>query len=207
MSDFDEYRAFLQKRIRLPHYIAPVFFEEDSEEDVDINFPGLVSQLSRMSSATWFVQGPAGSGKTSLIWQLMLELLVQNVACALINVANLRLHSTCRSLSELVETLCPQQINDDLWSSRCKPKHGKILLLVDGVNEIEQEFADTELWPLILQMLAGNHRFPVLTTSRYSLADLSKDQRDIHWLSACFRTCANSILFTSAWLGCRQHPV
>ncbi len=178
---FDEYLAFLQ-RYRLPHYVAPAFFKEESEEG-NINFSNLVTQLSRLRPATWFVQGAAGSGKTSLVSHLMLELLEQDVLCARINVATLRSNRTYQGLFELLDALCPLQIDDNLWSSRCKPKHGKILLLVDGINEIEQEFYNTDVWSLILRILEGNHRFPVLATSRHALQDLHQDQRDIHWLS------------------------
>ncbi|MFA5924330.1 MAG: HEAT repeat domain-containing protein [Methylococcaceae bacterium] len=184
MSGLSEYLAFLQRHHLLSDYIPPSFTTvADDEYCGNINFALLVSHLSRLSSATWFVHGPGGSGKTSLIWHLMFALLEQDIACVRISAESLRIYGTCQRFPELVEALCPLQVEEDLWSTRCKPKHGKIVLLVDGISEIEQEFYTTAQWPLILEILAGNHRFPVLATSRHFMQDLPENERDIFPLS------------------------
>ena len=129
------------------------------------------------------LQRPAGSGKTSLTFHLTDELLSRGVACIRITTETLRRRPELKKPHKFVADLCPVDVDDRLWHSRASKKHSKIVLLLDGLNEMHRELFGKPQWDFVLRLLEGNHRFPVLATTRYFLEDLDDSEREIVRLS------------------------
>ncbi|MCP4695477.1 MAG: NACHT domain-containing protein, partial [Gammaproteobacteria bacterium] len=166
------------------HYIPPKFFVTKGDTELS-GIQQLTDALARLEPETWFVHSPAGSGKTSLSEHLMLRLLAQDIACVLISVASLKRHTEHNEPHKLIQALKPPKVDEQLWKSRARKKHGKIVVILDGINEIQREFEGKPQWELVLKLLNSNHEFPVLAASRYIPDELDRDdtERSIYLLS------------------------
>jgi hypothetical protein len=178
---FTEYRERIALKA-VTCYIPPKFLVTQGNIEVG-EVEALVNALARLSPQTWLIHSPAGSGKSSLAIQLMLSLLGQDVACVLVTAANLKHHSEIETPHALAEELQPPEVDETLWQSRAQRKRGKIVFIIDGLNEIQREFQDKPQWVLVRKLLEGNHTFPVLATSRYLPDDLDDTERTIFQLS------------------------
>ena len=187
MRIFDRYLQRIAKN-KVPNYVQPRFNLESATEEEQSNafrFEQLLLKLQHLKPETWFIYSSAGSGKTSLIWELMHELLVADeaTACIRINKINIGRYKLGDEVHEFIKSLCPNTVDSDLWKSRSRKNKAKIVIFIDAINEIYANYKNTDQWQFILNLLQGNHRFCVLATSRYKLDDLSNDERDIEFLS------------------------
>ncbi|WP_164842733.1 HEAT repeat domain-containing protein [Actinoplanes solisilvae] len=131
----------------------------------------LVDRLAGFQRHTWFVEGAAGSGKSTLIKELALSLLDRGAPCVLVDNRSLRFHSIQEiDAREFAKRCRPAEVDQPLWKSRTK--HGQIVFLVDAVNEIEREFSGTTKWDFVRSLIEGGHKYPVVATSRSWLEGL-----------------------------------
>jgi len=191
VHDFDDYIKRLQTR-KVKTYLPPRFLMDNQSinfsetESAHLNFSQIIRSLNTLHPKTWFVHGPAGSGKTSLSWHIMFELLEMKepVACVRITLPNLKRHKLDQSVNEYIYSLCPPDVDDRLWKSRSKKKRSAIILIIDGINETQSVInSEDPQWLFLLELLCGNHRFPVLATSRYLIDELDDQEREINYLS------------------------
>jgi len=179
--DFADYR----KRIKtVEHFISPTFFIDNKALELD-SVEQMVDALARLHSDTWFFHSPAGSGKSTLFTYLMHQLLDRDIACVRISSTNLVGKADYTKPHKLVKSLRPQKVNKALWEGRARKKRGKIVVFIDGVNEIQQAFEGQPQWHVVLELLNGNHNFPVLAASRYipDQLDLEESERAIYSFS------------------------
>ncbi|HEV2734729.1 MAG TPA: NACHT domain-containing protein, partial [Longimicrobiaceae bacterium] len=91
------------------------------------------------SPHTWYVQGQAGTGKTTLVNHLLIELLEKDILAFRID--NLMLRRVAPPTPDVVafaRQARPAEIPEAFWKSRVK--HARLVVLVDGINEIRREF-------------------------------------------------------------------
>lgn len=120
----------------------------------------------------WSILGAPGSGKTTLVTELMIRLLEGGVACARL-VGSERFSELPVDPRALLASLCPAGVDDALWRSRVK--RGAMVLFIDGVGETARR--------LLQPLLRGHHRFPVVVTSRLEHAEDDEDDDGTHELT------------------------
>ncbi|MBT2435028.1 HEAT repeat domain-containing protein, partial [Streptomyces sp. ISL-22] len=156
---------------RVAGYIPPTFQLREAEGDEPAEstrkpYGWLIEQLSKFSPRTYFVNGVAGSGKTSLIAHVATDLLNNDVVCIRVDRQTLSLgRNALGDPKSFGRALCPVDVDESLWKSRVK--HKKAVFLVDAVNELQREFsARSPEMDFIRRLLDGSHRYTVLATSR-----------------------------------------
>ena len=186
MNRFNNYLLRI-KLHELTNYLQPRFKLEALDDETlekKLSFNQLLTRLRFPQAETYFIHSPAGSGKTSLIWQLMINLLSDEsqTACIRVSVQSLKQYSG-QPANEYIRALCPNTVDIDLWKSHTKKNKPKIIIFIDALNEIHTAYKDTDRWEFILNLLEGNHRFCVVATSRNQIEKLSVEQRNISFLS------------------------
>lgn len=173
--DIDSYIERLAKK-KVRFFIPPRFIVmgDDENDDETLRFPHLVSRFANLPPQTWYLKGPAGSGKTTLTFHLAVELLKQEVFCFRIHPLFLR-SGLFQDVPEMIRAGKPAEVDQALWKSRVK--HGKIVIIIDGVNEIEREFGRSGIWPMLMGIISGGHSFPVLATSRRGLPGMTDSEQ------------------------------
>ena len=169
------------------HYLRPALLRlgQGSEVGARVPFEQLVERLGAYQRRTWMVIGGPGSGKSSVVNQLAVELLGRGVACVVVTGRSLR-HRTSvgPKARDFAVEACPAEVDKPLWKALVK--RGHVVFLVDAVNELEREFGGTPKWDLVRAILEGEpaHQYPVLATTRSELAGLgSSHLREIESLS------------------------
>ncbi|TYC73667.1 HEAT repeat domain-containing protein [Streptomyces sp. CB01881] len=189
MSGWAAYRARVAKK-RVAGYIPPTFHlteadgeeqeydgeeqEGDGEQDdgeqeeqtevAQRPYRWLLDQLTGFQPRTYLVDGVAGSGKSSLVTHMAMDLLAAEVAC--VQVDRNTLDHGFKHLGDPLEfgrAQCPPDIDEPLWKARFKQRRG--VFLIDAVNELERELNPKEM-RFVRLLLDGSHRYPVLATSR-----------------------------------------
>jgi HEAT repeat protein/nucleoside phosphorylase len=184
--EFSRYLERLKKQ-EAAHYIAPRFRIAEQKEEIThlLGIEQLIDRVETGGPRTWFVTGPAGAGKTTLTMHAAIHLLSRSVACLRLDARSIKRltdeHAPVDA-KELILRGRPVEVDEALWKSRAKKQ--RLVLLIDGVNELRRLYADTPRWATILSLLAGNHPFPVVATSRQQVEELEEiDQRDVTLLS------------------------
>lgn len=148
-----------------------ILFAEADEISVKEGDEFLQDLTTTNAPRTWWVWGPGGSGKTTLATSLAAELnAAGRPALALgahqLSIAAGRIsgHDSVSIIRTLLREARPKEIEAErLWTSRAK--HGKIAIIVDGINEVER-IEDSRALSLLETILFGRHLFPVVGTSR-----------------------------------------
>lgn len=149
-------------------WVRPHLVEQDISGSGDgrVSFASLATRLREAGQVTWVVHGAAGSGKTTTLRGLEIELLQSGTPVLFLKSALLRQIAISRGMDvpEFVKKARPEMIPEKLWKSRVK--HRKVVVLLDGVNEMRREFPSGRTWRLIDQIIRGNHGFTVVISSR-----------------------------------------
>lgn len=170
MSEYDAFAA--SATVRQQHmpafWVEPHLVEQDvaGSGDGRVSFRSFATQLREAGEVTWVVHGSAGSGKTTALRGLEIELLRSGTPVLFLRSALLRQATIAKGMDvpEFVQRARPAGIPEKLWKSRVK--HRKVVVLLDGVNEMRREFPSGRTWRLIGQLVAGNHGFTVVISSR-----------------------------------------
>ena len=153
----------------LRNYIVPRFLVSPGEEEQEVerfSYQHLLDRIAACSPQTWFVEGLAGSGKSSLTVHIAIDCLKRDVACVFVDRISLS-HGidTNIDLKDFAKAARHADDNEKLWKARIK--QGKCVFIVDAVNELRREFHNTPQWQFVRRVLESGHRYPVLATSRY----------------------------------------
>ncbi|MFF0204578.1 HEAT repeat domain-containing protein [Streptomyces sp. NPDC005017] len=170
MSEYNAFAALLAaRRQHMPTFwVEPHLLEQDvgGSGDARVCFTTFATQLREAGEVTWIVHGSAGSGKTTALRGLEIELLRSDTPVLFLSSALLRQAKISKGMDvlEFVKQARPATIPEKLWKSRVK--HRKVVLLLDGVNEMRRDFPSGRTWRLIDQLAGGNHGFTVAISSR-----------------------------------------
>jgi HEAT repeat protein/nucleoside phosphorylase len=149
-------------------WVEPHLVEQDvaGSGDGRISFAAFATQLREAGDVTWVVQGAAGSGKTTVLRGLEIELLRSGTPVLFLRSAVLRQATISKGMDvpEFVKQARPAGLPEKLWKSRVKRR--KVVVLLDGVNEMRREFPSGRTWRLIDQLVGSNHGFTVVISSR-----------------------------------------
>ncbi|MER5452653.1 HEAT repeat domain-containing protein [Streptomyces sp. NPDC002764] len=149
-------------------WVEPHLFEQDASDSGGgrVSFASFVTQLREAGEVTWVVHGAAGSGKTTALRGLEVELLRSGTPVLFLRSALLRQAQIFKGMDvrEFVKQNRPPGIPERLWRSRAKK--GKVVILVDGVNEMRRDFPRGRPWRVIEQLMGGNHGYTVVISSR-----------------------------------------
>ncbi|WP_370961923.1 HEAT repeat domain-containing protein [Amycolatopsis sp. cg9] len=153
----------------LPRHWAEAHLLEhgaDGSTEGRMTFDSFVVHVRDAGEITWVVHGPAGSGKTTVLRALEIALLRAEVPVLFVNASMLRRAPITKGMDavDFVRQSRPPGIPEKLWKSRVK--HRKVVVLLDGVNEIRREFPTGREARLITQLAGGNHGLAVVLTSR-----------------------------------------
>ncbi len=134
-----------------------------------IRFDSLHSRLLEASRGraplTWLVRGGPATGKSSLCVALAVALSEAGATCCLIDRRILDAHGDgCAGSEALLRALRPATVGEQKWKSDLK--HGRIIVFVDGLNEIGLRRDQASAWKIAKQLAFGNHRCPVVATTR-----------------------------------------
>ncbi|KUM94235.1 hypothetical protein AQI88_22975 [Streptomyces cellostaticus] len=157
---------------RVAGYIAPTFHLREAEGDEQAeptrrSYAWLIEQLSKFPPRTYFVDGVAGSGKSSLIVHVATDLMRNDVVCIRVDHRTLSLgRNALGDPKAFGKAQCPPDVTErPLWKSRVK--HEQAVFLVDAVNELQREFPErSPEMEFVKYLLEGTHRHTVLATSR-----------------------------------------
>ncbi|MDX3116742.1 HEAT repeat domain-containing protein [Streptomyces scabiei] len=170
MSEHDAFATSVAARQRhMPTFwMEPHLLEQDvgGSGDGRVSFPSFATQLREAGEVTWIVHGAAGSGKTTALRGLEIELLRSGTPVLFLNSALLRQARIVKGMDvpEFVKQARPAAIPENLWKSRVK--HRKVVVLLDGLNEMKRDFPSGRTWRLIGRLAGGNHGFTVAISSR-----------------------------------------
>ncbi|MGJ5140564.1 HEAT repeat domain-containing protein, partial [Bradyrhizobium oligotrophicum] len=90
--------------------------------------------------------------------------------CVVINRRILDVHGAANADHiGLLRRLRPAAVAEKKWKSDLK--HGRIIVIVDGLNEIRLRYGRETLWKAVEQIVIGNHPCPVMATTR-ALGDM-----------------------------------
>lgn len=176
MTDLQLSNLFDKRRVK--HYVAPRLIRElepvdEAVTDVSFPFDRLVETLrvERKRPMTWYIQGPGGYGKTSLIRELSYQLAVSpetTVPCVVDRYALARIplddSSNLKTVADLLEFVKHPEMEPSDWRDAVGSQ--KCVLLLDALNELEALFEERPFWPLIQHAVWGSHPFVVVVTSR-----------------------------------------
>ena len=124
----------------------------------------LVDALAGGAPLTWLVRGGPATGKSSRA-ALAVALSEAGVTCVLIDRRILDAHGAgCAGGEALLHALRPAASAEKKWKSDLK--HGRIIVFVDGLNEIRLRHGQGSVWKITEQLVFGNHRCPVVATTR-----------------------------------------
>ena len=147
-----------------PTLFAPMGGEESNASRLDFDaFVALAIQSDHPRH--WLVLGGPGSGKSELLRNLAYQLSIQNRLTARIDANVIYRLPTDKDPSELLALIRPAEIEPAAWTEQISA--GLIVILLDGINEMESRFASTERWRTVLRLLHGPHPFSVIAAARF----------------------------------------
>jgi len=176
---FESYCKHLQQGV--PSVFLPptlIRHGEDYEGDVKFCIPyhEFIDRLSGKPVAqTWFLRGSPGSGKTTLARSLAVDLLSRDTAALLLTARNLSQipEPKANDIRDIVKSCRPNWMAGDagerIWNARARKGH--IVLIIDGINDLERWYPNSPIKNLVDRILLGSHPFPVVATSRRELEE------------------------------------
>lgn len=158
------------KHRRIPSpWIELELIEVDTDGDTDnrrVNLETLTTEINVDRQVTVLLYGSSGSGKTTVLDQLEVRLLRQNVAVLRLDSSLIRdiVIGNAIDIVDFVKRNGPASFPAKIWKSRAK--HAKVVVLIDSLNEMNLEFLGDRRWNLIRNLISGNHAYPVVATTR-----------------------------------------
>ena len=127
------------------------------------SFVNLFKRLGRPYRC--LVLGGPGSGKSTLLRAIAHELAFTDQLAILLNAEVLYRLDPELPTDQLIGSLCPREIDESFWFESVTAGH--VLIMLDGVNEMEARFNGTDHWRMVLRLLHGPHQFPAIGVSRF----------------------------------------
>lgn len=165
LTDHGNFRA---KMLPTP-WIDPEFVEIGGSSDLAgglVSLSTLATQVRASGAVTWILHGDAGSGKSIALRGLEVRLLHNQVPTIYLNAAIVRTldDEKLKDVRTFVRQSRPRLVPERYWKSQSK--QGKVVILVDAINEVFREFSSGRRCHLVQNLLTGSHDFTVVATTR-----------------------------------------
>jgi hypothetical protein len=177
LMPIDDLRAHWARRT-VPYFLPPtlVLASEDGQPgDQRTSFSAFLHRVSAASSPERFlILGGAGSGKSSFLFELGFRTIDSGELVTWLDAPLLRRLPDSSDPIDLLRANRPNEIDEALWRARLR--RGRILILIDAVDELEFRYKNTRQWKAILRLLKGPHQFTVVATSRSVPDDILEEE-------------------------------